>query len=47
MVTKTYGQYDLGASRKEIMMGCHILCATPGRLKHVLNSKWVSLNLQF
>lgn len=41
MVSKTYGHYDVYACRRSLREGCDILCATPGRLKHLLYSQWV------
>lgn len=47
IVVKSYGQYDQKSSRRELIGGCDILCACPGRLKHILYSDWVRLYNSF
>lgn len=36
-VKKLYGQTDFEHNLKDITSGCDILCATPGRLMHILS----------
>ena len=40
-VCKAYGEYSIGHNIAEIRRGCDILCATPGRLQHLIRENIV------
>ena len=45
VVAKAYGQYSTPANQDELVHGCDILCATPGRLKHFLATGYIDPKL--
>ncbi|KAK0409193.1 hypothetical protein QR680_004396 [Steinernema hermaphroditum] len=43
-IAKAYGEYNVRENLKEIRNGCDILCATPGRLKQLVNNKEIGFD---
>lgn len=43
-VAKAYGQYAVAPNMREILFGCDILCATPGRLMQLIDEKNMVFN---
>lgn len=42
-VGRAYGQYGIAHNGRELVNGCDILCATPGRLLHFISEEFVRL----